>query len=127
MDFADIARRAAAAREFTHTINAAQFTLRLPTRHEATVALLRASGGGDFAAAAMVEFRRALLAAGIVGWGGIVVGDIVPGGGDESLPWAAAAVPLLLDNRPDYADALGEVYMARMAERTSATEAAEKN
>ena len=125
MDFADLMRRANAQRESVFDAGGGRsITLRLPTEHQMRVAVLRA---GRTDAAAWAVMQRALLEQGIVAWSGVTLADLLTNGGDEAVDWDAAAVPLLLDGRPDIATALAADLTRRMAERTAAKDAAAGN
>ena len=123
--------RAAAlkAREFTHAIGERVFTLRTPTRHEVRQTLHQhklLDEGGRVLVLQLLEHH--LLLAGLVGWTGVRVRDVLPASGDAApLPWSADAVELYLDAQPDDADALGSVLFARASARTAALEADANN
>lgn len=133
MDLQTLQARALAAREVTHTVGEITYRLRVPTRHDVLLAAQRtgamqAAGGR----AAMLVMQRALLDAAVVGWAGVRVHHVLPPdqcGAEAGTPlaWEPGAVPLLLDARPDDAQALADLMSARMAERTAAVEADAKN
>jgi hypothetical protein len=129
MDLQELQRRAQAARETTHTLGAIDYRLRLPTSHEVLLAAHKAGVVGQAVGAAYLVLMRAVLEGAIVGWQGVRVGDVAPGGDDAAtpLPWAAGVVPLLLDARPTDERALADVLSQRMAERATALEADTKN
>lgn len=68
-----------------------------------------------------------MLLQGLVGWTGVRESDIVPAAGSAPLPWSPRAVKLLLDSRPDDADALGVVLLEHADQRDEAIEDAAKN
>lgn len=129
MDLQDLQRRAQAARETVHSIGCVTYTLRLPTSHEVLLAAHKAGVVGQAVGAAYLLLMRAVLEAAVVGWQGVRVGDVAPGGDDAAapLPWDAGAVPLLFDAKPGHESALRDVLSARMAERATALEADAKN
>lgn len=133
MDLQALQQRALAARELAHTIGEITFRLRLPTRHEVLLAAQRAgalSAGGD--RAGMLVTQRAVLESAVIGWTGARVRHVLPpehaqGDGETPLAWEPGAVPLLLDARPDDAQALADLINRRMEERAAAIEADAKN
>lgn len=137
MELADIKRLALASREIRVQVGDAlaprTITLRVPTKHQITLAALRSgmrSLQDDQAAAAVLE--RALLAGAVVAWSGVVVGDVldtVPPHpqAQDALELEPGSVELLLDAKPEWAAALGRALMAKMAERNQARDTAEKN
>lgn len=130
MDLADLKRRSLAARETSHEIDGRAFTLRVPTRHETTVAVRRASAGaGGDEAAVYVIVRRNLLEAAIVRWSGVKVGDMLPGEGDagDDYPHEPGAVPFLLDAQTDWAAELSDKLVELIAARNSLQDSAAKN
>jgi hypothetical protein len=133
MDLQALQQRALAARELTHTIGDIAYRLRVPTRHEVLLAAQRSGAmqaGGD--RAALLVTQRAVVESAVVGWSGARVRHVLPpehaeGEADAPLAWEAGAVPLLLDARPDDAQALADVINQRMAARAAAVEADAKN
>ena len=131
MDLADIQRQALAAREFLAAGSeaapqGAYATLRIPTRHEVQLAMRRAGPEAD--AARMVTLERNLLESAVVGWGCVQVSHILPGHPNaDPLPFEPAAVPLLLDAQPEWAQAWGIALFERMRSTRQIQEAAEKN
>ena len=131
MDLADIQRQALAARQFQAVASAAApqgayATLRIPTRHEVQLAMRRAGPESD--AGRMVTLERGLLESAVVGWGCIQVSHILPDHPNaDPLPFDPAAVPLLLDAQPDWAQAWGIALFDRMQASRQVQEAAEKN
>lgn len=123
--------RAAAlkAREFTHTIGERTFTLRTPTRHDVRQTLHEhrlLDEGGRILVLQLLQYQ--LLRAGLIGWTGVRVHDVVPDSADAApLPWSADAVDLYLDAQPDDADALGAELFARAGTRNAGLEADAKN
>lgn len=129
MDLQDLQQRALAARETSHTLGEITYRLRLPTSHEVLLAAHKAGVVGQAVGAAYLVLMRSVLEGAIVGWQGVRVGDVAPGGDDAAapLPWAAGAVPLVLDARPADERALADLLSQRMAERAAALEADAKN
>jgi hypothetical protein len=79
--------------------------------------------------AAIVVLQRALLVAAVVGWVGVCVGDVLQGHANatDALDWDATAVELLLDAQPEWAEALGNALLDRMAQRREDRDTAKKN
>lgn len=129
MDLQALQARALAAREFSHTVADVDYRLRVPTQHEALLAAHRTGVVGNAQGAAYLVLMRAVLEAAIIGWQGLRVGHVVPGGDDADtpLPWSAEAVPLVLDARPADAQALADAMGAQMVQRAAALEADAKN
>lgn len=128
MDLQSIQARALAAREFDHPIGEITYRLRVPTQHEALVAAHRTGVVGHPQGAAYLVLMRAVLEAAVCGWQGLRVGHVVAGDDASTpLPWSAAAVPLVLDARPNDAQALADAMGAQMVERAAAIEADAKN
>lgn len=131
MELDDIRRQALAAREFERAVDHATFTLRIPTRHEVTIAVRRAAAktlAGDSDPAHLLLLERMLLEAAIVRWSGLTVRDILPAHElAEDLPHEPGAVGLLLDAQPDWARELGMALFDRMAARRDAQDTAAKN
>lgn len=131
MDLAELKRLSLAARESTHTVGGRSFTLRVPTRHETTVAvrLNSAASGGDEAALYVIA-RRALLDAAVVGWAGVLVSDLLPAGAPEAesaYPHEPGAVPILLDAQPAWAAELSDKLVELLAARNTLQDSAAKN
>lgn len=127
-DIADLRRKQLASREFTVTVGAASYTLRLPTQHEKQVQAMRARGTEPDADAAMSALLlRLLLERAVVGWSGVVASQLVPGAGADVVDFAPDAVPLLLDGDPDTALALTDAFVRRENERNNRVDAAAKN
>jgi hypothetical protein len=132
---AELKARALRAREFTHAIGERSITLRTPTRQEVRAALHQhrlLDHGGSLMALQLLQHQ--LLLAGIVGWTGVRVADVLPetpgeiaADARDPLPWSADAVALYLDARPDEADALGNELFARANVRSQAIEEDAKN
>ena len=129
MDLADIQRLAIAARQFQAEPLAAgrvNATLQIPTRHEVKLEMRRAGGNDD--AGSLVILERAMLQGFLVGWSGVLIKDVLPGHpNDDALPFEPAAVPLLLDAQPEWADAWSVQLFARMRAYREQQETAEKN
>lgn len=129
MDLADIQRQAIAARQFAASPLAegrVAATLQIPTRHEVKLQLRRAGDADDAGSVVIVE--RALLQAFLVDWSGVLIKDVLPNHpNDDALPFEPAAVPLLLDAQPEWADAWSVQLFDRMRAYRETQEAAEKN
>lgn len=127
-DINDLRRKAEAAREFTVTVGAATYTLRLPTRHETEVEVLRTrSADGHADPAGNARLTRRLLERAIVAWAGVTGEQLAPGGGTDVAELVPGAAALLLDNDAQAAEQLLEAFVTRAAERNQRQEAAEKN
>lgn len=127
-DIADLKRKAEAAREFTVTVGAASYTLRLPTQHEKEVQALRAAGGGVASDPALgAVLLRRLLEAAVVAWSGVKAEQLAPGGGADLVDLVPGAVALLLDNDAQAAAALGDALVQRENERAQHVQANQKN
>jgi hypothetical protein len=128
MDLQDLKRLALAAREFSMAAGSVQFTLRIPTQHEVTIASRRS---GIHAlqddAAAHVVLQRALLLLAVVGWSGLTVADVLPGQPPEPLEWSAGAIELVLDTHPEWEAKLASALIERMAARQGVKDTAAKN
>ena len=128
MDFADIKRRAIAAREFPVAAGGFTFTLRLPTQHEIDIEATRARmHEGDIDPAQLTIIRRRLLERAVVGWDGVTWGHLADGSGGEPAEISADAVALLLDSDTDLAETLDAAFVARLAERNNKRAEAAKN
>lgn len=128
MDLADIKRKAAAARQFTLTVDGRSFTLQLPTQHEIEVEAVRARlHDGDTDPAQLTVIRRRLLERGVVAWAGVTCEHLAPGGGTDAADVSPDAVALLLDAEPALASQLDGDFVARLAERNAKRAEAEKN
>lgn len=130
MDIVDLQRRAAAAREFEHSIGERRFRLRLPTTHEVQIEILRAGGGEPGKEqVALALMQRSVLERSIVGWSGVTTGDMLPGEPVEyeTVDYVPVLVPLLLDAQPEILRELTEALVAKAAERNARIEAARKN
>ena len=128
MDLADIKRKAAAARQFTLTVDGRSFTLQLPTQHEIEVEAVRARlHDGDTDPAQLTVIRRRLLERGVVAWAGVTCEHLAPGGGTDEADVSPDAVALLLDAEPALASQLDGDFVARLAERNAKRAEAEKN
>lgn len=134
MDLADLKHRAQVARQFdvvvdhgVDGIGPVSITLRVPTRHEASVAYMESAG--RVKAASDVRFERALLLCAIVGWAGVRVRHVLPDSpqASDAIELEPDAVALVLDAQPAWEDALLPELLARLTARNTALEAAEKN
>lgn len=125
MDAAQLAQRARERAQFTHAVGAAQFTLRVPPRHQAEVAAAHFRGLPDDVAT--VRASRMLLEQAIVGWSGVLerhFDDELP---EVEQPYSAAHVALLLDAQPAIEQALRAVFIEQCARRWQQLEDARKN
>jgi hypothetical protein len=134
MDLETLKRKAAAALQFSVPASAkcpASFTLRLPTRFEASVCYTRvAQHEGARDPAAMVRLQRALLLGAVVGWEGVRKSHLLPGlppEQDGALEFDPAAVELLLDAQPDWEEALTAELLAKRSQRAAVEDTATKN
>lgn len=134
MDLDTLKRKAAAALQFSVPASAqcpASFTLRLPTRFEASVCYTRvASHDGARDPAAMVRLQRALLLGAVVGWAGVLKSHVLPGlpaEQDGALEFDPSAVELLLDAQPEWDEALTNALLTKRAERQAVEDVAAKN
>lgn len=129
MDLHELQSRAQRAREFTKTVDGRTFTLRIPTRDESLVAARRLGGSLGDNLAGLLLLQRALLKDAIVGWQGLVIGDVLKSAPEaaEPLPFEAGAVPLVLDANPEWADQLSRELAERAAARNQRIEAEAKN
>lgn len=116
------------AREFDHTIGERTYTLRIPTRTEVRECVHEhALSRAGFDAMTVPLLRTYLLRQALVAWTGVRESDVAAGASSAPLPWSARAAALLLDARPDDADALGALLMDRADRRDAAIEADAKN
>ncbi len=128
MDFADIKRKAQAAREFSVQVGGLGFTLRLPTQHEVEVQAARVRLHEDDADPAMLlRLRRSLVEHAVVAWAGVTLEHLAPGGGSDAAEVSQQAVALFLDANEAAADALYGEFVARRAERLQRQGDAAKN
>ena len=131
MDLAEIQRLAAAAREFTSSIDGATFSLRLPTRIDSRVALARvlAANPGEAIDVLAIRVERESLVQAIVGWSDVplrwVLGDAAPA--DELCAFDRAMVSLLLDEQPGVAELLGRDLFDRIRVWNETRDTAAKN
>lgn len=127
MDAAEIARRAEAAREFSHVVDGRSYKLRLPTRVQMQMLVLdhvpTTAEKGEY----WDRLRRPALELALFGWDGVRLGDLLPDGGDEAQAFDRVLVPVLFESHPNVEDELGLELIKRMAERTARREADEKN
>jgi len=130
MDLAELKARAAAALEFSVTIDGRNFTLRLPTG-QALVLAKRSSEQWDSLGpnATPLVLQRLLTEAAIVGWAGVTVEDILPGQPEaaEPVPYAVEAIGLVLDAKPKWALLLGTELYERIVARSEAAAVDAKN
>ena len=128
MDIADLKAKALAARTAPMVLGECSFTLLTPTGKE-SLAASAALGTYPQGTSMLMLLRRVLLEQALIGWQGPRVRDILPDDpeGNAPLAWSAETVPLLLEAQPEWADALGNELMDRMAARTQRIEADAKN
>ena len=128
MDLEKLRRESREAREFTHTVGECEFRLRIPVRHDWTLALSRVDAEAS-ERARLVMSQRAILESAVVGWIGVRVGTVVPDSDEATTPlaWEPGAVGVLLDARPDLEDALSDALNEATKKRRAAVEADEKN
>lgn len=127
MDFADIKRKAEAAREFRIEDGGRWFSLRLPTDHQVNLEAARSRDEGGSGTAATVQLMRALVERAVVAWGGVTCEMLAPGAGDEAAEVVPGSVGLLLDAEPDLQAKLFEAFIERQRQRREKQEAAAKN
>lgn len=130
MDLHDIQRHALAQRELSEEVApGVHITLRVPTRHEITVAGLRAGVHRGDDGAALAVMQRALLEAAVVAWTQTVrVSHLLPGAEDDgAVPYSAGAVPLLLDAQPAWAERLAARLTQGIADRDRQRDSAAGN
>lgn len=117
------------SREFTVAIDGRTFTLRLPPQFQLLVAerRVRAHHPGD--PVAPLYLQRALTEEAIVGWDGVVVGDVFPGDSQaaEPLQFDPLMVPLLLDEQTGWSLRLGGELVDRLHARNAASAEDAKN
>jgi len=122
IDLADLRMRALRVREFAHQEGEVAFHLRHPNRFEAERLWSRHRDD-------MVAAMRELVAISLIGWSGVLVRDALPESkqGAEPLPFSAEAVEMVLDERTDWIQSLGQAIAMRMAARRESVEADRKN
>ncbi len=122
IDLADLRMRAQRVREFTHQEGDVTFQLRHPNRFESERLWSRHRDD-------VVGGMRELVAVSLLGWDGVLVRDALPESkhGDDPLPFSAEAVELVLDERTDWIQAIGQAIALRMSARRESVEADRKN
>lgn len=131
MDLEEIQRHAAAAREFTSSIDGATFTLRLPTRLDSKLALARvlAAHRGESNDVLAIRVERETLVQSLIGWADVplrwVLRDAAPA--DEPCAFDRAVVGLLLDEQPGVAELLGRDLFDRIRAWNATRDTAAKN
>ena len=129
MDAADLKARALKAREFEYRIGDLAFTLRTPSRHELRQAV-HDLGFGALDGAELALLQYALTVRYMVAWSGVRLSHLgLAGQADASspAPLSPAAVELLLDAQPTWADELGVALLSRVSLRNAAIDGDEKN
>ena len=127
MELADLKRRALASRETQHSIEGRSFTLRVPTRHEMTVAVQKSRAESTDEPALFVIVRRQLLEKAVVAWTGVTLQDFFAEEGPEPQDFDPEAVPLLLDAKPDWAAELSDKLVELIGARNKLQDSAAKN
>lgn len=126
MDIAAFSRQLDESRRFEHpSSTGATFKLQLPTKFAWRVAVDRHRNGEGRAIDALVH--RELLEIALVGWNGVKRHMIDEAGGDELVPFSAAARALLLDHNTEVMDELAIALGGRLIEQRQQREAAAKN
>lgn len=122
----DLSQRLALAREFEHEIGGKTFRLRLPTRSELRVTLLK--HGLDFASAGAVAASNLAVVREALLWGrGITTADIGLPGDPEPLPETPAGAWAYVAEHTEVLDELRDVLMERAEARFDSIEADVKN
>jgi len=103
------------------------FALRMPTDHEYKMGYMRARTGANDHLAAFTQSQREMAVQAVTGWTELRESDLVAGGSDAPLAFAAELVPLIFDEHPDWQAAVCDELNRRLAERESRQEAAAKN
>lgn len=122
--------KARAARQLAVDIPDAgvRFDLLLPTRHESSVLLARASGDkGLQDRATHISWMRSMLMAAVTQWAGVKGCHAVPGASEDELLFDPAALELVLDAQPAWEQRLSSAMLDALAARRQAEKAAEKN
>jgi hypothetical protein len=130
MDLHDIQRHALAQREVSEEVEPGIFvTLRIPTRHEITVAGLRAGVHRGYDAASLSVMQRTLLEQAVVAWTQTVRLShlLAAPDADEAVPYTPGAVPLLLDAQPAWAERLALRLTQGIADRDRSKDSAAGN
>lgn len=128
IDLNDLRRKTDAARAFKVEHGGVTLECRLPTQHEVEVEAARSrehNGAPD--AAFLLRLRRALAERSVVGWSGVTLEHLAPGGGPEVAEFSAAAVPYLLDKNHDLTEQLMTRFVEERAARQAKTDAASGN
>lgn len=123
MDAAELARRAAAAREFEHEIEGRTWRLRIPTRVEETLIQLKYAADGPGAIAFATVYGA------VVGWKKVTIGDALPGdeAAKDEAPWSPETVAAVLGDHQGWAEALYLELDRRRKEYRARFEADRKN
>lgn len=131
MDLDQIKRQAQAARQFELAVGPVVFCLEAPTKLESSVCYMEATGGKGASAAGMLRFQHALAQLCITGWRGVVVGHMLPGldAQEASAPFAfePGAAEVLLEAQPEWASAVVNALMDKVAQRVAVEDTAAKN
>jgi len=129
MDAADLKARALKAREFEHRIGDLSFVLRTPSRHELRQTV-HELGFDAINSAELALLQYALTVRHMVGWQGVRLVHLGLGADADAstpAPLSPAAVELLLDAQPTWADEIGVALLARVSLRNAVIEGDEKN
>lgn len=134
MELEDLRHRALAARQFevivedgVDGIGEVTMTLRVPTRHESSVAYMDSTGDGR--RSVEVRFERALLVRSVMAWSGVKVSHVVPDSpqASDAIDLHPDAVALVLDAQPAWEDKLLPELVRRLGERYARLDTASKN
>jgi hypothetical protein len=115
MDAAALAAAARKALEFEHSIGECTFRLLTPSRTQVRECAYRHKlnlSDDNGAVLALLQRYTHLL-----GWTGVRNLHVLPDAGTDPLPWSRETLPLVLDAKPAWADALGAKLLARMGQR----------
>jgi hypothetical protein len=126
MDIAAFSKQLDESRRFECVSSTgATFKLQMPTKFAWRLAVERNRDNKGRAIEAMVH--RELLEIALVDWTGVKRSLIDDGGGDEVVPFSAAARTLLLEHNTDVMDELAIALGGRLIEQRKSREAAAKN
>lgn len=120
MQDAELKAAAERARRFTHEIDGRRFELVTPTQFAVQRIIEDARTPG--------RTQRAIVLGALRGWSNLSTSDLrVAEINVEPLIYSADAAVLLLDERPDWEEALADVISGDVARRRKALEAAQGN
>lgn len=126
MDAQALKEHVEAARRTTLTVGERSFTVRLPSRMEMRMTYVHAREGGMQDIEATLHTAHQMLLRGVQGWSGVRASDFGADSADP-LPFDASLLPLLLDERPQLAEALQDAFDEAIAQRAARQKEAEKN